>query len=93
MSKELECLDRIDKRNYLTEREHKEFLGVVEKALIQTEKDKKKARCWDILVSNRLIWIEDGELKLGREFDCELRFDETDFENKEEFNTLKEGLK
>lgn len=37
MSKELECLDRIDKRNYLTEREHKEFLGVVEKALTEYE--------------------------------------------------------
>lgn len=37
MSKELECLDRIDKRNYLTKREHKEFLGVVEKALTEYE--------------------------------------------------------
>lgn len=37
MSKELECLDRIDKRNYLTEREHKEFLGVVEKAIKEYE--------------------------------------------------------
>lgn len=37
MGKELECLDRIDKRNYLTEREHKEFLGVVEKALTEYE--------------------------------------------------------
>lgn len=37
MSKEFECLDRIDKRNYLTEREHKEFLGVVEKALTEYE--------------------------------------------------------
>lgn len=37
MSKELKCLKRIDKRNYLTEREHKEFLGVVEKALTEYE--------------------------------------------------------
>lgn len=67
--------------------------NIIKQVLIQAEQDKKKARCWDILVSNRLIWIEDGELKLGREFDCELRFDETDFENKEEFSNLKEGLK
>lgn len=32
-----ECLKRIDERNYLTEREHKEFLMVVEKALDRLE--------------------------------------------------------
>lgn len=37
MSKELECLERIDTKNYLTEREHKEFLGVVENALKRLE--------------------------------------------------------
>lgn len=37
MNKELECLKRIDTKNYLTEREHKEFLGVVEQALHRLE--------------------------------------------------------
>lgn len=37
MSKELECLKRIDTKNYLTEREHKEFLGVVEQAIKEYE--------------------------------------------------------
>lgn len=37
MNKELKCLKRIDTKNYLTEREHKEFLGVVEQALHRLE--------------------------------------------------------
>lgn len=40
MSKELECLKRIDTKNYLTEREHKEFYSVVEGALIKAEENK-----------------------------------------------------
>ena len=41
MNKELECLKRIDTKNYLTEIEHKEFYSVVEQALIKSEKDEK----------------------------------------------------
>lgn len=37
MSKELECLKRIDTKNYLTEREHREFYSVVESALKRLE--------------------------------------------------------
>ena len=32
-----ECLKRIDEKNYLTEREHKEFLSVIEKDLDRLE--------------------------------------------------------
>lgn len=35
MSKELKCLKRIDTKNYLTEREHREFYSVVEQALLR----------------------------------------------------------
>ena len=41
MSKELECLKRIDTKNYLTEREHRDLYSVVEKALLKAEKDEK----------------------------------------------------
>ena len=41
MSKELEFLKRIDTKNYLTEREHRDFYSVVEKALLKAEKDEK----------------------------------------------------
>ena len=41
MSKELECLKRIDTKNYLTEREHRDLYSVVEKALLNAEKDEK----------------------------------------------------
>ena len=37
-----ECLKRIDEKNYLTEREHKEFLSVVEKELKALEIIKEK---------------------------------------------------
>lgn len=33
-----ECLKRIDEKNYLTEREHREFLSVIEKCLDRLEK-------------------------------------------------------
>lgn len=35
MSKELEALKRIDEKNYLTEREHREFYSIVEQALLE----------------------------------------------------------
>lgn len=41
MSKDLECLKRIDTKNYLTEREHRDFYSVVEQALLKAEKEKK----------------------------------------------------
>lgn len=36
-----ECLKRIDEKNYLTEREHREFLSVIEKCLDRLEKLEK----------------------------------------------------
>lgn len=36
-----ECLKRIDERNYLTQREHTEFLGVVKQDLDRLEKLEK----------------------------------------------------
>lgn len=36
-----ECLKRIDERNYLTQREHNEFLGVVNQDLDRLEKLEK----------------------------------------------------
>ena len=42
MSKELECLKRIDTKNYLTEREHRDFYSVIEKSLKDLEIIKKK---------------------------------------------------
>lgn len=41
MNKELEFLKRIDTKNYLTEREHRDFYSVVEKALLNAEKYEK----------------------------------------------------
>ena len=41
MNKELEFLKRIYTKNYLTEREHRDFYSVVEKALLKAEKDEK----------------------------------------------------
>lgn len=36
-----ECLKRIDERNYLTQREHKEFLSIIEKDLTRLKKLEK----------------------------------------------------
>ena len=59
MNTELELLKRIDERNYLTEREHKEFYGIVEKALINAQDIEK----------------ENAEYKnLEKKFGCSLDF-------------------
>lgn len=41
MNKELECLKRIDMKNYITEREHKIFYSVVEQALLELKSIKE----------------------------------------------------
>lgn len=41
MNKYLECLKRIDTKNYLTEREHRDFYSEVENALIKAQKYEK----------------------------------------------------
>lgn len=41
MMKELEALKRIDEKNYLTEREHKEFYSIVENALLKAQAQEK----------------------------------------------------
>lgn len=53
-----ECLKRIDERNYLTQREHTEFLGVVKQDLERLEQLEKaleiiKNKC----AANTNIWL------------------------------------
>ena len=51
MSKELECLKRIDTKNYLTEREHRDFYSVIEKSLKALEIIKEKRVACDLLTN------------------------------------------
>ena len=53
-----ECLKRIDERNYLTQRERKEFLSVIEKDLARLEQLEKaleiiKTKC----ATNTNLWL------------------------------------
>lgn len=53
-----ECLKRIDERNYLTQRERKEFLSVIEKDLVRLEQLEKaleiiKNKC----ATNTNLWL------------------------------------
>ena len=94
MGKELECLDRIDKRNYLTEREHKEFLGVVEKAIKEYEAIKnadstKALECLEWITSSLL-----GKYELFYE---EKSLNEKEYKEsvdciKDDYNTIKQAL-
>lgn len=44
MNKELECLKRLDMKNYITEREHRDFYSVVEKSLKAVQLIKTKSK-------------------------------------------------
>lgn len=71
MNKNIECLKRIDSKNYLTEREHKEFYGMVEKALKDFEElkephDEYVTKDEKYLAVREAYWCDnDDELRYG----------------------------
>lgn len=57
-----------------------------------------QAKCEEIekvfnVIKGKFIWVENNKLMCGRYADTEIELEERDFENKEEFNTLKEFFK
>jgi len=46
---ELSCLKRIDERNYITEREHKEFYKVVETAINKKDESADKKDAFELI--------------------------------------------
>ena len=73
MNKELECLKRIDTKNYLTEREHREFYSVVEQALLEL-KSIKEANHSEALEAF-------GRITLHTEYDNDSHYDGLHFED------------
>ena len=72
-----ECLKRIDEKNYLTEREHKEFLNVIEKYLyrledLEIENDELKRINGDYQESN--IVFQDLIKKLKKAIEIILKY-------------------
>lgn len=63
-----ECLKRIDEKNYLTEREHKEFLSIVEKDLDQLEELEEQVAALDNSVNNLAL-----DLDISREENSKLK--------------------
>lgn len=88
MSKGLKALKRIDERNYLTEREHKDFLNIVEKELKALEIIKNKSV--DMSTFGALETYKDYEHFYNMKF--HLIKDECDKLDEEEFKLLKEVL-
>ena len=54
------------------------------------EKIEKELNALEIIKKYSFVFVEKGELKSGKYADIELLLDETDFENKEEYELLKE---
>lgn len=44
------------------------------------------------IIKGKIIWVENDKLMCGRYADTEIELEEEDFENKEEFDLLKEVL-
>ena len=94
-----ECLKRIDERNYLTQRERKEFLSVIEKDLVRLEQLENaleiiKNKC----ATNTNLWLvfctrtyEDYESFVENE-DHKLVRTEQNILTQQEFELLKEVL-
>lgn len=61
-----ECLKRIYERNYLTEREHKEFLNIIKQDLDRLEKLEKVIE-W---LKNTFEITLDSKLRISDEIDC-----------------------
>ena len=70
-----ECLKRIDERNYLTQREHNEFLGVVKQDLDRLEKLEKEyqdLKEWCLILKRHLyIAPEMCELRMATPKDAD----------------------
>ena len=81
MSKELKALKRINEKNYLTEREHREFYSIVEQALQRLEviDNSKPSEALDYLERIRDV------LQNDKCIDIEWVF-------KHEYNTIKQAL-
>ena len=56
------------------------------------EKIEKELKALEIIKKDSFVFVEKGELKSGKYADIELLLDETDFENQEEYELLKEVL-
>ena len=52
----------------------------------------KELNALEIIKKYSFVFVEKGELKSGKYADIELLLDETDFENQEEYELLKEVL-
>ncbi len=100
-----ELLRRIDERDYLTEREHREFLDRLNKDLEDYEELKKimgtpiqdimkRLKILDILKNRSyIIWVEKDILYSGRCDDIEIPLDKEDFESEEDYKLIKEYFK
>jgi len=60
----------------------------INKSLDTIEKELKALE-----ITKKFIWVENDKLMCGRYADIEIELDEEDFENKEEFDLLKEMIK
>lgn len=101
MSKELECLKRIDMKNYITEREHKIFYSVVEQALLKAEKEhkaleiikEKRVNVGTFIHFTKVLKKDYEQCKATNDIVfCNICYTEKEFLTKEEFNLLKEVL-
>ena len=89
MTKEyLEALERLvccdEDIGYTSKYVERDF-NIVKQALLKAQEQEKVLK----IIKGKVIWIENDKLMCGRYADTEIELEEEDFENKEEFNTLR----
>ena len=68
-------------------------LGYLHKVMGETyETIERELKALEIIKKYSFVFVENGQLKSGKYADIELLLDETDFENQEEYELLKEVL-
>ena len=87
--KSMACVEAGPQNKYITYAKEMEHNEMVEEKYNIIEKELKVL---EMLKKYSFVFVEKGELKSGKYADIELLLDETDFENQEEYELLKEVL-
>ena len=84
----MECIKRMwdDIDVYNDFRQDFKGLKTIENYILKAQEQEKILKS----IKGKVIWVENDKLMCGRYADTEIELEEEDFENKEEFNTLKE---
>lgn len=91
-SEALECLEKLSKSMPQYDSWIK-YIDTIKEALLKAEQDKKKTRCWDIVVKKNVDMLLIKKYDNVSDYNSAVWLSGRDKLTEEEFNLLKEGIK